>query len=148
MSNMSTQDRKLIKRFKANFYLFILFSHNSALQEGVAPMKQCCKGFCIDILKRLARIVGFTYDLYLVTNGKHGKKIDGIWNGMVGEVSEALFCLSLSCLLYSLQRLSLFTALMSTVSIIPKKTALAYVNTSIRLGADYRLKARLLFPLV
>ncbi|KAI4905612.1 hypothetical protein NFI96_019136, partial [Prochilodus magdalenae] len=59
-----------------------------ALQEGVAPMKQCCKGFCIDILKRLSRIVGFTYDLYLVTNGKHGKKIDGVWNGMVGEESE------------------------------------------------------------
>ncbi|KTG45148.1 hypothetical protein cypCar_00029485 [Cyprinus carpio] len=58
----------------------------SSLQEGVAPMKQCCKGFCIDILKRLAKIVGFTYDLYLVTNGKHGKKIDGVWNGMVGEV--------------------------------------------------------------
>uniref|UniRef100_A0A3B4U3T2 Glutamate receptor n=1 Tax=Seriola dumerili TaxID=41447 RepID=A0A3B4U3T2_SERDU len=58
----------------------------SAIHEGVAPMKQCCKGFCIDILKRLARIVGFTYDLYLVTNGKHGKKIDGVWNGMIGEV--------------------------------------------------------------
>ncbi|XP_071761113.1 glutamate receptor ionotropic, NMDA 2D [Centroberyx gerrardi] len=58
----------------------------SAIQEGVAPMKQCCKGFCIDILKRLAKIVGFTYDLYLVTNGKHGKKIDGVWNGMIGEV--------------------------------------------------------------
>uniref|UniRef100_W5L9F6 Glutamate receptor n=1 Tax=Astyanax mexicanus TaxID=7994 RepID=W5L9F6_ASTMX len=58
----------------------------NATSEGVAPMKQCCKGFCIDILKRLARIVGFTYDLYLVTNGKHGKKIDGVWNGMVGEV--------------------------------------------------------------
>ncbi|XP_051999437.1 glutamate receptor ionotropic, NMDA 2D-like [Xyrauchen texanus] len=50
------------------------------------PQPRCCKGFCIDILKRLARIVGFTYDLYLVTNGKHGKKIDGVWNGMVGEV--------------------------------------------------------------
>lgn len=50
-------------------------------------MKQCCKGFCIDILKRLAKIVGFTYDLYLVTNGKHGKKIDGVWNGMIGEAS-------------------------------------------------------------
>uniref|UniRef100_A0A8C3Y728 Glutamate receptor ionotropic, NMDA 2C n=1 Tax=Catharus ustulatus TaxID=91951 RepID=A0A8C3Y728_CATUS len=48
--------------------------------------KKCCKGFCIDILKRLARALGFTYDLYLVTNGKHGKKIDGVWNGMVGEV--------------------------------------------------------------
>ncbi|KAJ8005118.1 hypothetical protein DPEC_G00143330 [Dallia pectoralis] len=54
--------------------------------EGVPPKKQCCKGFCIDILKRLAKIVGFTYDLYLVTNGKHGKKIDGVWNGMIGEV--------------------------------------------------------------
>ncbi|KAF3839655.1 hypothetical protein F7725_018372 [Dissostichus mawsoni] len=50
----------------------------SVIHEGVAPMKQCCKGFCIDILKRLAKIVGFTYDLYLVTNGKHGKKIDGV----------------------------------------------------------------------
>ncbi|KAI4811110.1 hypothetical protein KUCAC02_014030, partial [Chaenocephalus aceratus] len=58
----------------------------SVIHEGVAPMKQCCKGFCIDILKRLAKIVGFTYDLYLVTNGKHGKKIDGVWNGMIGEV--------------------------------------------------------------
>lgn len=62
-------------------------SFRSAYNEGVAPMKQCCKGFCIDILKRLAKIVGFTYDLYLVTNGKHGKKIDGIWNGMIGEAS-------------------------------------------------------------
>ncbi|KAJ8389440.1 hypothetical protein AAFF_G00119780 [Aldrovandia affinis] len=58
----------------------------SVVSEGVVPMKQCCKGFCIDVLKRLAKIVGFTYDLYLVTNGKHGKNIDGEWNGMVGEV--------------------------------------------------------------
>lgn len=62
------------------------FSLSSAVLEGVVPVKQCCKGFCIDVLKRLAKIVGFTYDLYLVTNGKHGKKINGEWNGMVGEV--------------------------------------------------------------
>lgn len=30
----------------------------------------------------------FTYDLYLVTNGKHGKKINNVWNGMVGEVGR------------------------------------------------------------
>ncbi|KAL2086445.1 hypothetical protein ACEWY4_017504 [Coilia grayii] len=48
--------------------------------------KQCCKGFCIDILKKISRIVKFTFDLYLVTNGKHGKKINNVWNGMVGEV--------------------------------------------------------------
>ncbi|KAM8794780.1 glutamate receptor ionotropic, NMDA 2D-like [Eudromia elegans] len=53
---------------------------------GRPPAKSCCKGFCIDLLKRLSRALGFTYDLYLVTNGKHGKKIDGVWNGMIGEV--------------------------------------------------------------
>lgn len=50
-------------------------------------IKRCCKGFCIDILKKIAKEVKFTYDLYLVTNGKHGKKVNGTWNGMVGEVS-------------------------------------------------------------
>ncbi|XP_027664152.2 glutamate receptor ionotropic, NMDA 2B [Falco cherrug] len=49
-------------------------------------MKKCCKGFCIDILKKISKSVKFTYDLYLVTNGKHGKKINGTWNGMIGEV--------------------------------------------------------------
>ncbi|XP_028910336.1 glutamate receptor ionotropic, NMDA 2B [Ornithorhynchus anatinus] len=49
-------------------------------------IKKCCKGFCIDILKKISKSVKFTYDLYLVTNGKHGKKINGTWNGMIGEV--------------------------------------------------------------
>ncbi|XP_067309777.1 glutamate receptor ionotropic, NMDA 2B [Pseudorasbora parva] len=54
--------------------------------EPAVYIKRCCKGFCIDILKKIAKSVKFTYDLYLVTNGKHGKKINGTWNGMVGEV--------------------------------------------------------------
>ncbi|XP_034264602.1 glutamate receptor ionotropic, NMDA 2C isoform X3 [Pantherophis guttatus] len=58
--------------------------------SGTEPMdpytKLCCKGFCIDILKKLAKTVKFSYDLYLVTNGKHGKIVDGFWNGMIGEV--------------------------------------------------------------
>lgn len=31
-------------------------------------------------------MVRFSYDLYLVTNGKHGKRVRGVWNGMIGEV--------------------------------------------------------------
>lgn len=52
--------------------------------------KLCCKGFCIDILKKLAKVVKFSYDLYLVTNGKHGKRVRGVWNGMIGEVGPPL----------------------------------------------------------
>ncbi|KAM8934738.1 glutamate receptor ionotropic, NMDA 2A [Pelodytes ibericus] len=58
---------------------------NNSTTEGTY-VKKCCKGFCIDILKKLSKTVKFTYDLYLVTNGKHGKKINKIWNGMIGEV--------------------------------------------------------------
>ncbi|CAL8273987.1 unnamed protein product [Lota lota] len=58
---------------------------NQTKDSGIY-IKRCCKGFCIDILKKIAKSVKFTYDLYLVTNGKHGKKINGTWNGMVGEV--------------------------------------------------------------
>lgn len=58
------------------------------LSDSIADgyTKLCCKGFCIDILKKLAKTVKFSYDLYLVTNGKHGKIVHGTWNGMIGEV--------------------------------------------------------------
>ncbi|XP_041943534.1 glutamate receptor ionotropic, NMDA 2A [Alosa sapidissima] len=59
---------------------------DNATEGGGTYIKKCCKGFCIDILKRIARNVKFTYDLYLVTNGRHGKKINNVWNGLVGEV--------------------------------------------------------------
>lgn len=62
------------------------FSYSNSTNEGM-NVKKCCKGFCIDILKKLSRTVKFTYDLYLVTNGKHGKKVNNVWNGMIGEVS-------------------------------------------------------------
>uniref|UniRef100_A0A8C9RWK8 Glutamate receptor n=1 Tax=Scleropages formosus TaxID=113540 RepID=A0A8C9RWK8_SCLFO len=59
---------------------------NNQTRDSGIYIKRCCKGFCIDILKKIAKSVKFTYDLYLVTNGKHGKKVNGTWNGMVGEV--------------------------------------------------------------
>ncbi|KAM7068449.1 glutamate receptor ionotropic, NMDA 2C isoform 2-T2 [Molossus nigricans] len=60
---------------------------NHTFSGDTAPYtKLCCKGFCIDILKKLAKVVRFSYDLYLVTNGKHGKRVRGVWNGMIGEV--------------------------------------------------------------
>uniref|UniRef100_A0A8C2USP6 Glutamate receptor n=1 Tax=Chinchilla lanigera TaxID=34839 RepID=A0A8C2USP6_CHILA len=62
-------------------------SNHTFSSGNTAPYtKLCCKGFCIDILKKLAKVVKFSYDLYLVTNGKHGKRVRGVWNGMIGEV--------------------------------------------------------------
>uniref|UniRef100_A0A3P8Y155 Glutamate receptor ionotropic, NMDA 2A n=1 Tax=Esox lucius TaxID=8010 RepID=A0A3P8Y155_ESOLU len=63
---------------------------SNSTRDGGSYIKQCCKGFCIDILKKIAKYVKFTFDLYLVTNGKHGKKVNNKWNGMVGEYSQML----------------------------------------------------------
>lgn len=73
------------------FYPLFSNPRNQTGDSGIY-IKRCCKGFCIDILKKIAKSVKFTYDLYLVTNGKHGKKINGTWNGMVGEVSFKITC--------------------------------------------------------
>nr|XP_025855255.1 glutamate receptor ionotropic, NMDA 2C [Vulpes vulpes] len=61
-------------------------NHTFSSGDTAPYTKLCCKGFCIDILKKLAKVVKFSYDLYLVTNGKHGKRVRGVWNGMIGEV--------------------------------------------------------------
>jgi len=57
------------------------------------------KGYCIDLLNELARILHFTYEIYPVPDGKFGAKTEnGSWNGVVGElvkqVCDAL-CFSL-----------------------------------------------------
>ncbi|XP_010220269.1 PREDICTED: glutamate receptor ionotropic, kainate 3-like, partial [Tinamus guttatus] len=52
------------------------------------------EGYCIDLLKELAVILGFSYEIRLVEDGKYGAQDDkGQWNGMIKElidhVSEA-----------------------------------------------------------
>lgn len=78
----------MLKRFSIPaFWSLFPFSFPFSIVGHTEPYtKLCCKGFCIDILKKLSRTIKFSYDLYLVTNGKHGKLVRGIWNGMIGEV--------------------------------------------------------------
>lgn len=35
-------------------------------------MPQCCYGFCIDLLIKLAMTMNFTYEVHLVADGKFG----------------------------------------------------------------------------
>uniref|UniRef100_A0A8C2G5B6 Glutamate receptor n=1 Tax=Cyprinus carpio TaxID=7962 RepID=A0A8C2G5B6_CYPCA len=47
------------------------------------------EGFCIDLLKELASIMGFSYEIHLVPDGKYGLQDDkGQWNGMIKELME------------------------------------------------------------
>ena len=55
-------------------------SHNETLLEG----------FCIDLLKAIAEMVGFEYRLTLVPDGKYGvyNYQTGEWNGMVKQLID------------------------------------------------------------
>lgn len=47
------------------------------------------EGYCLDLLKELSNILGFNYEVKLVTDGKYGAQNDkGEWNGMVRELID------------------------------------------------------------
>ena len=49
----------------------------------------CFKGYAIDLLKELSKILGFEYRIKLSDDRRYGSKsINGTWNGMIGEVAD------------------------------------------------------------
>uniref|UniRef100_A0A8C9WE14 Glutamate receptor n=1 Tax=Scleropages formosus TaxID=113540 RepID=A0A8C9WE14_SCLFO len=47
------------------------------------------EGYCLDLLKELSNILGFSYEVKLVGDGKYGAQNDkGEWNGMVRELID------------------------------------------------------------
>lgn len=48
------------------------------------------EGFCIDLLRTIAELLGFNYDLYLVPDNKFGAEntSSGEWSGLVKEIIE------------------------------------------------------------
>ncbi|XP_077587921.1 glutamate receptor ionotropic, NMDA 3B [Stigmatopora nigra] len=50
-------------------------------------LRKCCYGYCIDLLEKLAEDMGFTFDLYIVGDGKYGTMSGGDrWTGLVGDL--------------------------------------------------------------
>ena len=58
-------------------------------------------GYCPDLLKLLTEQFEFrfTYKLHLVRDDKYGAKVDGVWNGMIGELIRRVG-LSICTMLY------------------------------------------------
>lgn len=49
------------------------------------------EGYCIDLIKEIARILEFKYQIKLVDDGVHGRKNErGEWNGMIKELIEGV----------------------------------------------------------
>lgn len=58
------------------------------------------EGFCIDLLKTIADLIGFSYELYIVPDLKFGAEntTTGEWNGLVREIIDKVSILITLCL--------------------------------------------------
>lgn len=55
--------------------------------ENILGQPKRYKGFSIDVLDALAKILGFKYDIYQVADSKYGSQLsNGSWNGMISEL--------------------------------------------------------------
>jgi len=46
------------------------------------------EGFCVDLLREIADVVGFEYSFYTVPDGKYGAPEQDGWTGMVRELID------------------------------------------------------------
>lgn len=47
------------------------------------------EGYCVDLLAEVSRILGFSYEIRLVEDGKYGAQDEkGQWNGMIRELID------------------------------------------------------------
>uniref|UniRef100_A0A3Q4I9W9 Glutamate receptor n=2 Tax=Neolamprologus brichardi TaxID=32507 RepID=A0A3Q4I9W9_NEOBR len=69
---------------------------NGTIPGSQPIVPQCCYGFCIDLLIKLAMSMNFTYEVHLVADGKFGtqERVNNSnkkeWNGMMGELLGGL----------------------------------------------------------
>ncbi|XP_057657197.1 uncharacterized protein LOC130894392 isoform X2 [Diorhabda carinulata] len=56
-------------------------------------------GYCIDFARKLAEILNFDYQLVEPKEGTFGKKINGVWNGVVGDLVSGRTDLAITTLI-------------------------------------------------
>ncbi|KAM9716153.1 LOW QUALITY PROTEIN: glutamate receptor ionotropic, delta-1-like [Menidia menidia] len=55
--------------------------------ENILGQPKRYKGFSIDVLDALAKLLGFKYEIYQVADSKYGSQLpNGSWNGMIGDL--------------------------------------------------------------
>uniref|UniRef100_A0A8B9RCJ1 Glutamate receptor n=1 Tax=Astyanax mexicanus TaxID=7994 RepID=A0A8B9RCJ1_ASTMX len=73
--------------------------------ENILGQPKRYKGFSIDVLDALAKILGFKYEIYQVADGKYGsQQPNGSWNGMIGELIKKRADLAISAITITPER--------------------------------------------
>ncbi|KAG8147750.1 hypothetical protein E2320_022459 [Naja naja] len=64
---------------------FVMFAKSDTVLSG----NRRFEGYCVDLLSEVSRILGFSYEIRLVEDGKYGAQDEkGQWNGMIRELID------------------------------------------------------------
>ena len=86
------------------------------------------EGFCIDLLKQLAKMLHFTYEIYLSPDGQYGGLTENnTWDGMMGELVNKVSTLSLCQTLSNLLRILIGTRLNLLLLLLVEVNTLFFV---------------------
>ncbi|KAJ8391776.1 hypothetical protein AAFF_G00085480, partial [Aldrovandia affinis] len=73
--------------------------------ENILGQPKRYKGFSIDVLDALAKILGFKFEIYQVPDSKYGTQLpNGSWNGMIGELIAKRADLAMSAITITPER--------------------------------------------
>ncbi|KAM6897757.1 glutamate receptor ionotropic, delta-1 isoform 2-T2 [Xenentodon cancila] len=73
--------------------------------ENILGQPKRYKGFSIDVLDALAKVLGFKYEIYQVADSKYGSQLpNGSWNGMIGDLINKRADLAVSAITITPER--------------------------------------------
>ncbi|XP_029985519.1 glutamate receptor ionotropic, delta-1-like isoform X1 [Sphaeramia orbicularis] len=73
--------------------------------ENILGQPKRYKGFSIDVLDALAKILGFKYEIYQVSDSRYGSQLpNGSWNGMIGDLINKRADLAVSAITITPER--------------------------------------------
>ncbi|KAK1881412.1 Glutamate receptor ionotropic delta-1 [Dissostichus eleginoides] len=73
--------------------------------ENILGQPKTYKGFSINVLDALAKILGFKYEIYQVSDSKYGSQLpNGSWNGMIGDLINKRADLAVSAITITPER--------------------------------------------
>ena len=48
------------------------------------------KGYCVDLMNRIAKILNFTYEIRIPSDNMYGTLNNGSWNGLMKELLDSV----------------------------------------------------------